>query len=170
MPWGPLREEVADALARIPASFDTYSGLTFHPSGAVLENGRRCDAVIFLRLWPDEADWAQSMAAAGRCLQPEEVVGVYPSPTRIPAVLADRLYEVGAATRHEYAFGLQMKDGERFSVRCTQVVDFVSLPDPYTPAQIRDVLPDQSNDPEIPSAPFHWCFYIWPRLPGDPEG
>ncbi len=172
-PWGPLRDEAAEALSQIPASFDTFSGITLHPAGVRLENGEHHDAVIFLRLSPDEGDWAEEEGRQGRCIQPEDVVSAYPSPHRLPAVLADRLYELGAATKRDYRYDILFGRGQKVRVHCTQVVDFPDLPPGCSAADAREAHPVPDADGEDgemrSSLPFKWCYYIWPRLPGDPE-
>ncbi len=170
-PWGPLDDEIADELARIPASFDTYSGVTYHPAAATTADGVEHPAVVFMRLSPDEGDWAEEQHARGRCIHPEAVYAVSPSPHRLPAVLADGLYERGAATQRSYLFSLRMSDGRSMEACCEQVVDFPAIPAPYGPEQVVDIIPLKEITAEecLPSLPFRWCFYIWPRLPGDPE-
>lgn len=168
LPWGPLADPVADCLAQIPASFDTFSGITLHPAAAVLQSGERHEAVVFLRLPPDEGDWAEEEGRQGRCIQPEEVVEVAPSPCRLPAVLANRLYESGAATGREYHFQVTLASGAVARIACSHVVDFPDLPE----GEVEDVVvlpPGEGEGRLCHSLPFRWCFYIWPRLPGDPE-
>lgn len=171
-PWGPLSDEVAAGLSRLLASFDTFSGWTLHPAAATLRDGTEHPAVLFVRLSPDEGAWAEELERAGRCLHPEQVVAVRESPIRLPALLANRLYEAGAATQREYLFHAVTKDGQRFTARAEQVVDFISLPEPHQPEHLAEVYPVESaaaEDAVLSTVPFRWCFYIWPRLPGDPE-
>lgn len=100
-----------------------------------------------------------------------EIAEIRPSPTRIPARFANKMYHAGESGMGYCVFTLVLRDGRRLPFVTTgNAVDFLNLPRGVSPAHIVDLLPhvgrDElhsegrwTNDPHQQSAEFRWSLY-----------
>ena len=98
----------------------------------------------------------------------EAVAAVGESLYRLPAALADKLYESGETGMGYYVFTVVLRDGRRLPYTTGGSVDFPSLPTGVTTADIVDVEPNVGDGrfhdrvplPEESPHTVTWCLYV----------
>ncbi len=97
----------------------------------------------------------------------EAVAAVRESLYRLPAALANKLYESGETGMGYYVFTVVLRDGRRLPYTTGGLVDFPALPSGVTTADIVDVDPnvvdsrfhDRAPLPEESPRTVTWCLY-----------
>ncbi len=100
----------------------------------------------------------------------EDVASISESPHRLPAKLANRLYEAGESGMGYTIFTVVLNDGRRLPYVTGNAVDFPNWPPGVTAAMVRDVKPhagrehfrDRPPAEFEASAPYAWCLFKLP--------
>lgn len=143
--YPPLSDEQRAQLERVPASFDGVC--EYRPCRVTLTSGETRDYVYvvdaerYIRIWgvwPSDDDAKESVSMA-------DVVGIEDSPRRLPAVLANKIYEAGESGMGYVVFTVVLNDGRRLPYVTGNAVDFPSLPPGVTTDDVADVLPHEGR-------------------------
>jgi hypothetical protein len=154
-------------LERIPPS--TAHGCEHRPCRIRLGSGEWrdfvyvVDADAYKRLWgiwPEDDPGKESVAL-------QDVVEIQESRHRLPAALANKLYEAGESGMGYTVFTVVLRDGRRLPYVTGNAVDFPTLPPGVTSDDIVDVLPHEGRNalkspgpaPEETDAAYAWCLY-----------
>jgi hypothetical protein len=102
----------------------------------------------------------------------KEVEGIEESPSRLPAMLANKMYEAGESAMGGCFFTLFLSDARRRPCETGNAVDFVDLPSGVSPEMIIDLLPHEGRNrdtgswgtgpnimPAAHGADYSWCLY-----------
>lgn len=141
----------------------THFGLDYHPCIATLKDGRKIDYVYvveqesYIRVWgvyPEDDPGKASVPV-------NEVADLSESPSRLPAALANKLYEAGESGMGYYIFTVVFADGLECAYTSESAVDFILIPEGYTNHDITDVLPHKGRgSPGMQGTPdYYWCIY-----------
>jgi hypothetical protein len=94
-------------------------------------------------------------------IHPDAVERIEPSPERMPAPLASKLYAAGESGMGYQLFRMKMKDGTSHFFITSNVVDFPDLPEGYTTDDVEDVFPHEGREESHRrERTFRWCFYV----------
>lgn len=126
-------------------------------TGAVVERAYVQEAAAYHRhwgVWPEEDRAKQSVPLA-------DVAAIEPSPHRLPADIATRLYEAGESGMGYCVFTLVLRDGRPLGRVTGNAVDFVALPADVRPSDIIDVQPGVGprDGTGLRTAQYAWCLY-----------
>lgn len=137
--------------------------ILYRPCLVTLTDGRIMDRVYvqeeraYFRtwgIWPedDRGKWS---------LPIEDVLIIEKSPTRLPARIANEIYDAGESGMGFCIFTLIFADGQRQAYGAGGAVDFVIYPPGKSPDDIVAVLPHEGrSNPEIVGVPdYFWCLY-----------
>jgi hypothetical protein len=137
--------------------------MEFRPCRVRLKDGRMVDGVYvadaaqYIDLW---GIWPE-FDSHKRSVPIGDVVGIEESPTRIPAHLANKMYEAGESAMGGCIFTLVLEDGRRLPCSTGNAVDFLELPADVTPDMMVDLVPHEGREARqhIRGADFFWCLY-----------
>lgn len=79
-------------------------------------------------------------------IHPDTVESILPSPFRMPAKLATKLYAAGESGMGYEIFKMNMRDGTSYVFITNNVVDFPDLPAGYTSEDIKNVYPHKGRE------------------------
>jgi hypothetical protein len=132
-------------------------------SGRTLERVYLVDAEQYIRYWGvwPEADPGKNSLSMG------EVVEVDESPHRLPAALANRVYDAGESGMGFCVFTVVLRDGRKLPYLTGNAVDFPQLPAGVNTSDIADVMPhvpgssfsDREPHADERDAAYFWCLY-----------
>jgi len=116
-----------------------------------------CEAEPWFEHWgvdPEDDPGKESLAL-------ERVAAVKDSPSRLPAQLADKMYQAGESAMGGCIFQLRLSEGATLTCETGNAVDFLAWPPGVTPADVVDLLPHAGRlaSEKIREAPFSWCLY-----------
>lgn len=137
--------------------------MEFRPCRVRLKDGRMVDGVYvadaaqYIDLW---GIWPE-FDSHKRSVPIDDVVGIEESPTRIPAHLANKMYEAGESAMGGCIFTLVLEDGRRLPCSTGNAVDLLELPADVTPDMMVDLVPHEGREARqhIRGADFFWCLY-----------
>ena len=159
--YPPLSPDVAAQLRRIPTT--SALGLTYHPCRATLTDGSSADCVFVVEAKPYIRVWGvwPDQDRAKREIKIQDVAHVEESPCRLPAPLAQRLYDAGESGMGYLLFEISYRDGSRSAHVCGGAVDFVCLPIGKTMTDIVDVYPHRGREAkfQLNTPEYFWCLY-----------
>jgi hypothetical protein len=82
------------------------------------------------------------------------------SPSRLPARLANKLYEAGESGMGYTIFTVVFADGSRQAYGTGNAIDFVAYPEGKGQGDVLDVLPHEGRNAEPASCPeYYWCLF-----------
>jgi hypothetical protein len=82
------------------------------------------------------------------------------SPSRLPARLANKLYEAGESGMGYTIFTVVFADGSRQAYGTGNAIDFVGYPEGKGQGDVLDVLPHEGRNAEPASCPeYYWCLF-----------
>jgi hypothetical protein len=82
------------------------------------------------------------------------------SPKRLPARLANKLYEAGESGMGYTIFTVVFADGSRQAYGTGNAVDFIRYPEGKGQGDVLDVLPHEGRNAEPASCPeYYWCLF-----------
>ncbi|WP_439473205.1 hypothetical protein [Brevundimonas sp.] len=153
-----LPVELANQLSSIEATDGLY-----HPCMVTLRDGTSVDCVYLANahawfriwgIWPEDDRGKQA-------LDVRAVASISDSPSRLPALFANRLYAEGESGMGYTIFTVKFRDGTSVVVGTGNAIDFIDYPPGQTKDTVVDVLPHIGRDaPEIRTAPrYYWCLY-----------
>ncbi|WP_062318038.1 hypothetical protein [Demequina maris] len=151
----------AAQLAQVPKSSSGY--MEYSPCRVTLRSGEVLDRVYVV----DESQFSRSWGTAASRVSIEDVVRIEDSPVRLPADLANKLYEAGESGMGYTMFSARMRDGEQLPFVVGNAVDFPNWRPGLDPRDVVDVVPHagraefRDRQPRIheKSAPYEWCLY-----------
>jgi hypothetical protein len=136
--------------------------LEYRPCSATLESGEVVPCVYVMDaqayistwgVWPEDDPGKQYIRV-------EDVVSIAESPFRLPAAFANALYRAGESGMGYCAFTVVFSDGAEVPYVSGNALDFISLPDGRTMADIVRVLPHKGRDqPSIGTPKTYWCLF-----------
>ena len=160
-----LGEALRVQLERIEPSVDRW--LTYYPCGVRLTDGTLVDCVYVV----DAVDYIESWGVfpkddrGKREVAIETVTDIYPSPRRLPANLANQLYEAGESGMGYVIFTIVFEDGTHLPCHTGNAVDFIDLPSSFRDKRIQDVVPHAGrgrpgeHGPSAAGAKYSWCLH-----------
>ena len=159
--YPPLSEQVRAELGRVPPVSDGM--MKYHPCKVRLKDGRwqdfvyAVDADDYIRVWgvwPDQDNGKREVRI-------EDVEEIAESPSRLPPVFAQRLYEAGESGMGYMLFELSYRDGSRSAHLSGNAVDFIRLPDGKTPEDIVSVHPHAGREAadRLSAQEYYWCIF-----------
>ena len=170
MTYPTISDKLASQLAEIEPSGDGRR--EFKPCRAVLRDGGVLDRVIAApalentRPSTDEGWTALTSEANQTSVSIRDVVGFEPTTARLPAQLANKVYEAGESGMGYTLFVVVLRDGSQLPFVSGWIADFPNLPPGVGTEDIVDVLPhagrehfQQPLSPERAMAVHHWCRY-----------
>jgi hypothetical protein len=159
--YGKLPGALDDQLRRIPPSRD--GELQYYPCQVILRDGRSSDRVYVVEYGPYIRKWGVTPGQdPGKAeVRVEELTGITESPSRLPASMANRLYQAGESGMGYCVFTVVFRDGSRRVFVSGNAVDFIEYPEGFTPQDVLDVIPHAGRqDPTQFDAPGNaWCLY-----------
>jgi hypothetical protein len=154
-----LSATLAAQLALVPKSHQGQ--LEYAPclvrlrSGEVLPRVNVVEAAAFLAWWGDDPKRT--------FLDVAEVASIEESPFRLPAALADVVYEAGESGMGYCNFTVRFRDGRSLPFLTGNAVDFPDWPTDVDPREAVAVEPHVGRasvgGTSTGSAPFVWCLY-----------
>jgi hypothetical protein len=164
--YAPISEDLREELERVAPSSDV--DCEYRPCRVRLLNGEVrdfvyvIDANAYIRAW---GVWPKDDEAKDE-VSIEDVVAIEESPHRLPASLANKLYEWGESGMGYTLFTVVLRDGRRLPRVTGNAVDFPALPDGVTSGDIvdvertgRDVFVDRMPRADERTARYAWCIY-----------
>jgi len=155
-----LPPDLSQQISQIPATSD--GGLTYRPCAVSLHNGAGVDcayvveANAYIRMWGVWPDQDKGK----REIKIQDVVCVRESPFRLPAELAQVLYNAGESGMGYVVFEIEYRNGSRSGHASGNAVDFVRLADGKTTADVVAVHPHEGRNRQLLEAPeYSWCLY-----------
>jgi hypothetical protein len=147
-------------LGVVPPSRD--GDLEYRPCAVTVDDGSEIECVYvvdyeaYLRHWgvrPEDDP--------GKLWVPlERVRALRESSYRLPAALADELYQAGESGMGYTVFTVEFADGRRQAYVGGNAIDFINPPGGLNAADARRVCPHEGRQ-ETPRRvlPYHWCLY-----------
>ena len=156
-----ISEELFRQLLEVEPSRD--GEMEYRPCRVRLTDGQTLDRIYIADatkylghwgIWPEFDSYKRSVPI-------DDVLSIEESPSRIPARLANKMYEAGESAMGGCIFTLVLADGRRVACTTGNAVDFLELPSDVTPAMMVDLLPHEGRDAREPiqGADFFWCLY-----------
>ena len=96
----------------------------------------------------------------------EDVASIAESPTRLPAKIANRLYEAGESGMGYTIFTVGFSDGTKQACAAGNAIDFIHYPENNGPKDVVSVKPHVGRDRNpLPGPAYFWCIYSDGELP-----
>lgn len=146
-----------------PLSHRATASWCIDPAVSKLKAGNSSIACTSLRrlvgtniggVWPLDDPCKSSFSIA-------RVKRIFSSPSRLPALLANKLYRGGETSMGGTSFALILRDGRRIPVLTGNAVDFPEYPPEVKPSDIVDVIHgyNEISASRIGTADYCWCLY-----------
>jgi hypothetical protein len=158
--YPPLPSHLAQQAAQIPTTH--FAGLTYCPCAAKLADGSELPCVYLVEagtyikvwgVWPDQDEGKREVRVT-------DVVALRESPFRLPAHLAQELYEAGETGMGYVGYEIEFTDGTRQAYLTGNGLDFVELPQGKGVGDIVKVWPHEGLRKSPRQTPnFAWCLY-----------
>jgi len=157
-----LAPDIAAQLGRVPTSRDR--SFLYAPCRVELKSGETLPRVYlveeasYLRQWGNDPD--RSMVDIA------DVLAVENSADRLPAQLADQVYEAGESGMGYVVFTVQLRDGRSIPFSTGNAVDFLDWPSDVNPSEAVAVEPHIGREFFVHpdgggrhGADYKWCLY-----------
>lgn len=158
--YGELPSHLAVQLANVPPTGS--GGLEYRPCLVALSSGRTLECVYVVEavsywkawgVWPEDDRGKQSVRI-------EDVIEIRDSPLRLPAALANQLYEAGESGMGYLLFTAEFSDATRQAYVTGGAVDFIVPPSGLRASDVIRVNPHEGRyDNPIPSPDYWWCLF-----------
>ncbi len=126
-------------LKAVEPSFDKWTSMKYRPCRITTTDGRIFDRVYVQELSDLEKGWGIPEVTLRQApLRIEHIKQIESSPLRLPARLANRLYDAGESGMGYFVFTIQLKDGRRLPYVTGNAVDFPNWPPGVIPEMIDD--------------------------------
>ncbi len=169
--YSEIDKELLKQLMQIEPS--KFWGMEYRPCKVFLKDGNVaehiyvCEANMYIKtwdVWPEDDKGKKYISI-------QDVTKIEESKRRIPARLANKMYQAGESGMGYCIFTLVLKDGRKLPYLTGNAVDFVDLPPEVMPDMILDILPHQgreffqkkTSDLYTQGAKYYWCLYSNPR-------
>jgi hypothetical protein len=157
---GSLTDSLKEQLQKIVPSHD--GSLEYRPCQVKLKDGRLINNVYivdydnYLRMWgvlPKDDPGKNYILI-------EDVTEIRESPNRLPARLANQLYEAGESGMGYCLFKVILDNGQSIDVVTGNAVDFIPLPNGMTTNNIKDVQAHRGSRENPKNGPaYYWCLF-----------
>jgi hypothetical protein len=158
--YSRLSRRLAAQLERVVPSRD--GEIEYYPCRVALKDGSVQDRVYivdadsYIRTW---GVWPEDDPAK-RSIPLDDVGEIEASPFRLPAALANRLYEAGESGMGYCLFTVEFRDGQRQACVTGNAVDFITFPRALTGADVVRVLPHAGRVEDPVRGPaYGWCLF-----------
>ncbi len=156
-----IPESLYKQLSRVAPSRNW--AMEYRPCLVTLKDRRKIDCVyvvpeqLYVQHWgafPEDDSGKQS-------LQIEDVSEIEESSSRLPAKIANEIYEAGESGMGYCIFTLVFKDGTSQAYFTGNAVDFVPFPTDKVAEDIEKVLPHEGRQAEnwMDGLRYYWCIY-----------
>ena len=155
---GKLTDELRKQLLEIEPSRDW--NLNYRPASVTLVNGDIIDNVYIVEKARYLSSWGVMPAndKGKNEVLIEDVQLIRESPNRIPAQLANKLYEAGESGMGYCVFKVKFDNGTTTDVLTGNAIDFIPMPEGLTNKNVVDVLPHEGSRKEHKNGlPYFWC-------------
>ena len=136
--------------------------MEYKPCAVTLADGTELSCVYvvdckpYIRYWgiyPENDPGKNSVSIA-------QVRQIRDSPNRLPAALADCLYQAEESGMGYFVFTVEFRDGTRHTFLTGNAVDFIDAPTGLRASDAVQVYPHRGRrGPELRSLPYYWCLY-----------
>lgn len=125
--------------------------------GEIFNNVYIAEANSYIKYW---GVWPEDDPGK-KALDISKVVDIAPSPNRLPAFLANKLYSAGESSMGGLTFIILFSDNSEQAYEYGGALDFVTLPGNKNFSDIVDVIPNRGSKREnkLKSPDFYWCLY-----------
>ncbi len=155
---GKLTDEQRKQLLEIEPSRDW--NLNYRPASVTLVNGEVIDNVYIVEKERYLPVWGMmpSKDKAKNEVLIEDIISIAESPNRIPAQLANKLYQAGESGMGYCVFKVKYDNGTTTDILTGNAIDFIPMPDGLTNKNVVDVLPHKGSRKEHKNGlPYFWC-------------
>jgi hypothetical protein len=162
--YGELPPPVAVPLDSVPPTGN--GALEYRPCMVTLADGRTLECVYIVEavsyfqvwgVWPEDDRGKRSVRI-------EDVVEIRDSPLRLPAGLANQLYEAGESGMGYLIFTAEFRDATRQAYVTGNAVDFIVPPRGLKASDaIRVISHEGRYDAPVPSPDYWWCLFTTAR-------
>ncbi len=156
-----ISENLYIQLSRVEPSHDW--AIEYRPCLVTLKDGRKLDCVYvvpeepYINLWgvfPEDDSGKNSVEI-------ENVSEITDSPSKLPAKIANKIYEAGESGMGYCVFTLVFTDCSTQAYVTGNAVDFVPLPSDKFAGDILDVIPHEGRRAKSQwhGLEYYWCIY-----------
>ena len=156
-----LPSELAEQLALVAPTTD--GPMTYRPCKVTLDTGSDqdfvyvADAASYIKvwgIWPDQDH-------GKREIRIENVRKISESPSRLPPLFSQKLYDAGESGMGYVVFELSFRDGSRSCHLSGNATDFVRLPDGKMMRDVVAVHPHEGRERSghLHAPDYWWCLY-----------
>jgi len=135
----------------------------YRPCLVTLKDGRKVDCVYVVLEQPYIKHWGvfPEDDSGKQSVQIEDVSEIEESPSRLPAKIANKIYEAGESGMGYCVFTLVFSDDTTQAYITGNAVDFVPLPSGKVARDIVDVFPHKGRQAEnqMHGLRYYWCIY-----------
>ena len=143
---------------------DTSHAITYYPCGVKLIDNKTIECICFVdhevynRHWADTFDDRPFLF-----IDIADIQDIFESKYRLPAELAQKIYDNGEAGMGYFLFRVVMKNGKRFTYATGDLVDFIEPPLNYSIKDIVDVTIDgdfsdyYQKKEYLSEKDYYWC-------------
>lgn len=169
-----ITPQLLEQLNKIKPSKDEFATvIEYYPCKVTLKDGQSFDRVYVQELESYIKHWGISPKddAFKYSIPIAEAARIEESPFRLPAKLADKMYQAGESGMGYCVFTLVLEDGRELPYITGNAVDFPNLPDDVNSSMIIDLLPHEGRkvfqdergrhwlDPSKQGAKYDLCLY-----------
>ncbi|MFH1227487.1 MAG: hypothetical protein V1701_06245 [Planctomycetota bacterium] len=169
-----ITPQLLEQLRNVKPSIDQFATvIEYYPCKVTLKDGRSFDRVYVQELESYIKHWSikPTNDTFKYTIPIAEVARIEESPLRLPAKLADKMYQTGESGMGYCVFTLVLEDGRKLPYITGNAVDFPNLPPDVNSSMIIDLLPHEGkeelqdergnyfHDPAQESAKFDLCLY-----------
>jgi len=144
-----------------------FENLGFSPCKVTLKTGRVYDRVYLVDHAKYKKTYGKYPEEGGqmRSILIEDVKSVKESPSRLPATMANFLYD--HLDKNYRTFRVEFNDGSSQTYKFGHFFDFISYPEGMGQEDVWGAVPDFLQTASIPMKPpdLSWCLYQWPSNP-----
>lgn len=153
----PISRVLQQQLADITPSKDSV--LKYYPCQVELKDGTVLDNV-YIADYDSYISSYSVLPGDDQLILIEDVIVIHDSPNRLPAKLANKLYNAGESGMGYCVFRLLYDTGDTFDVLTGNAVDFVPSPEDLSVNHIVDVLPHEGSRQDYTEGlSYSWCLY-----------
>jgi hypothetical protein len=139
------------------------SGIEYRPCLVTLKDGRKVDCVYVVLEQPYIKQWGvfPENDSHKQSVQIEDVSEIKESLSRLPPVIANKIYKAGESGMGYCVFTIVFSDGSLQAYVTGNAVDFVPLPAHKVAKDIVDVHPHEGRQAEnqMNGLGYYWCLY-----------
>ena len=158
--YPPLQEALRAQLQLVRPSHDRW--LSYRPCSVVCRDGSHLDCVYlvdapsYIRMW---GVWPEDDSGK-EAVRVEDVLELSESPFRLPAELANQVYQAGESGMGYCRFSVQFRGGAQQTYLTGNAVDFITAPPGLATGDAVSVTPHGgTNQDYVPGLKYAWCLF-----------